>query len=182
MGKSIYDVHKTLNWDDVVSKVAGKFNMWKGQNLSKIGKSTEIRAQIAPVVLYIASVLPLPVEVEKELSKLTFTFIGNGGEKESRALLMKKASQGGLDIPNWRIRCKSVMALWVVKASKSNRPWANIFYEPDVDWKSASAFSSVRSDHWVEGFAGKCVTEWYRTAALLENEGKALFLLQWQIC
>ena len=169
-----YDLMLKLNWDDVVSKVAGKFNMWKGRHLSEIGKSTVIRAQIAPVVLYVASVIPLPTEVEKELSKMTFRFIGNGGEKESRALLMKKVSQGGLDIPNWRIRCKSAMALWVVKASKSNRPWSNIFQEPGVDWKSASALSSVRSLHWVDGFAGKCVTEWYRTAALLENEGNAL--------
>ena len=87
-----YNLMLKLNWDDVVSKVAGKFNTWKGRHLSEIGKSTVIRAQIAPVVLYVASVIPLPIEVEKELSKMTFRFIGNGGEKESRALLMKKAS------------------------------------------------------------------------------------------
>ena len=163
-----------LNWDDVLSKVAGKFNMWKGRHLSEIGKSTVIRAQIAPVVLYVGSIVPLPTDVEKELSKMTFKFIGNGGEKESRALLMKSMPHGGLGIPNWRIRCKSAMALWVVKACNSKKPWANIFEEPGVNWKSVNALASVRSLHLVGGFAGMCVTEWYRTVALLESESNAL--------
>ena len=162
-----YKVMLALNWDDVCKKVAGKLNMWKGRSLSEVGKSTVINAQISPIVLYVSTVMQMPPETEKALSKMTYRFLGNGSEKESRALLCKKKDNGGLGIPNWRARSRSAMALWAVKASKSKKPWTKLFSEPGIDWSSSSALTTVRSTHGVEGFAGQCITEWYRSAALL---------------
>ena len=162
------------NWEDVCSKVAGKLNNWRGRNLSEVGRSTIVKAQVAPIVLYVATVIPLPQDAEKDLSRMTYKFIGKGSEKEQRALLCKKKESGGLEIPNWKARCTSAMALWTVKANQSTRPWAKLFSEPDIDWNSESALATIRPDHGVEGFAGKCVTEWYRVAALLPKTDNAL--------
>ena len=59
------------------------------------------------------------------------------------------------------------MALYTVKASKSTNPWTKLFSETGIDWSNSSALTTVRSTHGVEGFAGQCITEWYRSAALL---------------
>ena len=162
-----YKVMLALNWDDVCKKVAGKLNMWKGRNLSEMGKSTVVNAQISPIVLYVSTVVQMPPETDKTLSKMIYRFIGNGSEKESRALLCKRKENGGLGIPNWRARSRSAMALWTVKASQSKKPWTQLFSESGIDWNSSSALTTVRSTHGVEGFAGQCITEWYRSAALL---------------
>ena len=169
-----YEQMLKLNWDNVTTRVAGKLNLWKGRHLSEIGKSAIIKAQIAPIILYTGSVIPLPTSVEKELSKMAFRFIGNGSEKEARALLCQKKDQGGLEIPYWRARCKSALALWAVKATKSTKPWAKLFTEPGIDWKSPNALSTIRSQHWVDGFAGLCVSEWYHTAALAKPSNRAM--------
>ena len=169
-----YEEMLKLNWESVITRVAGKLNLWKGRYLSEIGRSTVVKAQISPIVLYTGSVLLLPTSFEKELSKMVFRFIGNGSEKESWALLCQKKEQGGLEIPYWRTRCKSAMALWAVKATKSSKPWAKLFREPGIDWQSADALLTIRSQHWVDGFAGLCVSEWYHTASLAKPSNRAL--------
>ena len=169
-----YDQMLKLNWENVISRVAGKLNLWKGRHLSELGKSTVVKAQISPIVLYTGSVVPLPPNYEKELSKMTFRFIGNGSEKETRALLCQKKDKGGLEIPYWRARCRSALALWAVKATKSTKPWTKSFQEPGINWQSTDALSTIRSHHWVDGFAGICVSEWYRTASLAKTSNRAL--------
>ena len=162
------------NWEDVCTKVSRKLNNWKGRNLSEMGKSTIVKAQISPIVLYVATVIPLPQEVEKNLSKMTYRFIGNNSEKESRALLCQKKDKGGLEIPNWKIKCSSAMALWAFKATKSSKPWTKLFSEPGIDWNSTNALATVRPVHGVEGFIGQCITEYYKSAALLPQSDNAL--------
>ena len=128
-----------------------------------------MKAQISPIVHYTANATTLPDEVDKRLSRMTYKFIGNGSEKESRALLCKRKTKGGLDVPNWRARCNSAMALWAVKATNSDKPWTKLLDEPGIDWSKDAALYTIRSEHGVEGFLGKCVTEWYRAAACLPD-------------
>ena len=105
---------------------------------------------------------------------MTYRFVGNGGEKESRALLCKKRCNGGLEIPNWRSRANSAMALWAVKASQSSKPYSQLFEEKGINWKSPSALATVRTEHGVEGFLGQCVTEYYKIAGLVASKESAL--------
>merc|ERR1739842_70646 len=93
---------------------------------------------------------------------------------ESRALLCKKKENGGLEIPNWKARCSSAMALWTVKANQSTKPWAKLFSEPGINWNSKSALATIRPTHGVEGFVGKCLDEWYQAAALIPQSENAL--------
>ena len=163
-----------LNWENVITRIAGKLNLWKGRHLSELGKCTVVKAQIAPIVLYTGSVVPLPPNFEKELSKMAFRFIGNGSEKEGRALLCQKKDRGGLEVPYWKARCRSALALWAVKATKSSKTWTKSFREPGIDWQTEEALATIRSEHQVKGFAGLCVSEWYRTAALAKQSNRAL--------
>ena len=104
-----------LNWDDVIAKRAAKLSLWQGQNLSEMGSSTVVKAQIAPIVLYTGTVLPLPNDVDTSLSRITYKFIGKGSEKKARALLCKRKDRGGrrclqLD-PNTELKDSWVSAL-----------------------------------------------------------------------
>ena len=168
------DMMETKNWESVCSKVSSKLESWRGRNLSEVGKATVVKAQIAPIVLYTSTVMPLPKKYEKELMRMTYRFVGNGGEKESRALLCKKRCNGGLEIPNWRSRANSAMALWAVKASQSAKPYSRLFEEKGINWKSPSALATVRTEHGVEGFLGQCVTEYYKIAGLVASKESAL--------
>ena len=150
------------NWEGVCSKVRNKLDSWRGKNLSEVGKATVVKAQIAPIVLlYTATVMQMPKTYEKELMHMTYRFVGNGGEKESRALLCKKRRHGGLEIPNWRFRANSAMA------NQSSKPYSQLFEEKGINWKSASA-------HGVEGFLGQSVTEYYKAAGLVSSKESAL--------
>ena len=155
------------NWDDVYKKVANKLDSWKGRALTEVGRSTIVKAQIAPIILYTSTVIPMPKEYNKCLSRLTYKFIGKNSEKESRALLCKPKKQGGLDVPNWSARSASAMALWIFKANTSTKQWSNLLSEEGIDWKSPSALVTIRKNHGVEGFLGKCVDEYYKTVSLL---------------
>ena len=104
--------------------------------------------------------------VEKQLSKLLFRFLGNGSEKETRALLCQKKADGGLEMPNLAAKIRSAKALWVSKSIKTRKAWTKAFKEQGIDWKSESALATVRENHQISGFAGECVSEWYRTIAL----------------
>ena len=79
-----------LNWDAVKAKITGKLNNWKGRHLSEIGRTHIIKSQIIPIILYTAKIIRMPPETEKYLTKLLYRFIGNGSEKEMRALLCQK--------------------------------------------------------------------------------------------
>ena len=164
------------NWDEVYKKIASKLGNWKGRALSEVGRSVIVKAQIAPIILYVSTVIPIPKEYEKSISRLTYMFIGKNSEKEGRALLCKPKDQGGLDVPNWGARCASAMALWIVKANSSKKPWADLVAETGIDWKSQSALVTIRSNHGVEGFMGKCVDEYYKTVSLLPRTSEEAFL------
>ena len=66
------------------------------------------------------------------------------------------------------------MALWIVKANQSTKPWAKLVSEPGIDWNSTSALATIRPIHGVDGFLGQCLTEYYRSAALLPQSDNAL--------
>ena len=163
-----------LNWESVTAKVTSKLNNWRGRNLSEVGKSNVVKAQITPIIMYTAKVVIMPPKIEKELSRLLYRFLGNGSEKETRALLCQRRENGGLEMPNIRAKIRSALALWAVKATSTNKAWANACREPGINWKSQAALHTVRDDHKVEGFLGVCVSEWYRTIALLNPQGTAI--------
>ena len=163
-----------LNWESVMAKVSSKLNSWRGRNLTEIGKSNVIKAQITPIIMYTAKVVTMPHNIEKDLSRMLYRFLGNNTEKETRALLCQKRENGGLEMPNLRAKIRSALALWAVKATSTSKAWAISCREPGIDWKSQAALHTVRVDHKVEGFLGVCVSEWYRTIALLKPVETAL--------
>ena len=134
-----------------------------------MGRGAIVKAQISPIMLYTASVIPMPKDYDKSLTRLTYRFIGKNSEKESRALLCKPKKQGGLDVPNWSARAASAMALWIHKANTSSKQWSNLLTEEGIDWKSPSALVTIRKNHGVQGFLGKCVDEYYKTVSLLPS-------------
>ena len=104
-----------------------------------------VKAHIAPTVLYVGTVLPPPNDMDKSLSRMTYKFIGKGSEKEARALLCKRKDRGGLDVPNWKVRCASAITLWAEKATQSEKPWTKLLVEPGINWKNETALYTIRS-------------------------------------
>ena len=53
-----------INWEEVYKKVANKLESWKGRALSEVGRSVIVKAQIAPIILYTSTVIPMPKEYD----------------------------------------------------------------------------------------------------------------------
>ena len=53
----------------------------KGQSPSEVGRSVIVKAQIAPIILYTSTVISMPEEYDKCLSRLKYKFIGKNSEK-----------------------------------------------------------------------------------------------------
>jgi hypothetical protein len=87
------------NWEMVLSKVTTKLNMWKGRDLSVVGKSTVINAQILPIIMYTGAVLDLPQKYSQKLTKQIINFVWKGSEKIPRATSHLPFEKGGLNIP-----------------------------------------------------------------------------------
>ena len=63
------------NFHSKLGSLKSLLRMWKMRNLTLYGKIQIIKALALPKIIFICSVLPSPVNFEKEINSLTFSFI-----------------------------------------------------------------------------------------------------------
>ena len=68
----------------MIVKFSSYINIWSSRGLSIYGKVTVIKSLIIPKFVYIASLLPSPKNIIKELNQLLFKFLWKGVDKTTR--------------------------------------------------------------------------------------------------
>ena len=87
---------------------------------------TIIKSLIIPKFVYVASLLPTPKEVIKQLNQLLFKFLWKGVDKVTRLSAINEYENGGLKMIDFETMVKSLRLAWLKR----------IFGENDGAWKS----------------------------------------------
>ena len=141
-----------LNYKVKLKQIEGTLNCWRTRHLSLIGKICVIKTLLLPQLLYLFSVLSIkiPNYFFKQLNKLFFKFIWNGGnDRVKRKCLCNDYSQCGL-----RMVDPSTFAL----AQKMS--WVKLILDNKFEslWKTIelSALESYGDMLWIS-YAPECV-------------------------
>ena len=119
-----------LNWFSKLEKVKAILKFWKMRNISIYGKVVILKSLIISQFVYVASVLPTPQKLVKDLNKLLFNFIWNSKrEKVKRSVLLNPIESGGLGMFDVLTKFKSLYLSWFINyfQCKDDTPWKFMF-------------------------------------------------------
>lgn len=103
------DVDDDNIWSKVFLKFDNTLNLWRLRKLSLKGKSTVLNSLGLSKVLYYATATILPSHYETLLQRSSFRFIWNSKyEPVSRKTLYLEFLEGGLNVPNFRLKCEAL--------------------------------------------------------------------------
>ena len=114
------------NFIEKLDTIKKLINIWSSRGLSLYGKVTIIKSLIIPKFVYVASLLPTPKEVIKQLNQLLFKFLWKGVDKVTRLSAINEYENGGLKMIDFETMVKSLRLAWLKR----------IFRENDGAWKS----------------------------------------------
>ena len=100
------------------------------RNISIYGKVVILKSLIISQFVYVASVLPTPQKLVKDLNKLLFNFIWNSKrEKVKRSVLLNPIESGGLGMFDVLTKFKSLYLSWFINyfQCKDDTPWKFMF-------------------------------------------------------
>ena len=153
-----------LNYKVKLKQIEGTLNCWRARNLSLVGKICVIKSLLLPQLLYLFSVLSLkiPMKFFKDLNKMFYKFIWNGGrDRVKRNFLCNDYSQGGL-----RMIDPYAFAL----AQKMT--WVKLLLDNSFDsfWKAIefSALDKYGDMLW-ESYAPECVLNNLESSQLADS-------------
>ena len=118
--QNITDENVTLK-KDTIARIIG---MWKGRNLSLLGRITVTKSLLLSQITHVLSSLPDPSEkVVKEISKLLFTFVwGSNRNPTKRIRLSQQIQDNGLAMIDISSYIRSLKMKWIkrIVAEKHN--------------------------------------------------------------
>lgn len=141
------------NFQDKIIKCKGILDMWKGRNLSIIGRIQIVRTFIISQFLYVSSSIDVPSFIIREVDKLIMDFIWRGKRSKIRKSILKSSVElGGLKVPDFASMIKTSKVQWLRRlASGTESAWKtfmeyhlqklniplNILLHSNFDMKSA---------------------------------------------
>ena len=109
------------NWDNRVTKLEKRLNLWHLRTLSLKGKSLIINSLGASGLWYTATVLPMPESIHTRVTKAIFKFLWNGKtEQVRRDVCQLPFDQGGLAVINPLEKSRALKLRWVPRVGDSS--------------------------------------------------------------
>jgi len=124
LGFKVYADSKDLvkNWDNVVSAIEKKINLWKIFNLSIQGRIVVAKTHLISQVQFYGTVLIIPKETESTISNLIENFVQGGGKKLARTKLYAPINEGGINLISIRAYCEALKC-GLIKHSRYSCDW-----------------------------------------------------------
>ena len=104
------DMDPDESWSKCFSKFDKTLKLWLTRRLSLKGKSTVLNSLGISKVLYYATASELPSHYEILFQRSAFRFVWNSTyEPVSRDTLYLDFAKGGLNIPNFKLKCEALL-------------------------------------------------------------------------
>jgi hypothetical protein len=113
------------NFAEKYDKFCRALNMWRGRDLTLKGKITVIKSIALPILLYVASNLPVSEDFIKKVTKDMYSFLWNNKpEKIKRKTLISDIKSGGLKMIDFGCMVKAQKVMWAKRLiSQDNSSW-----------------------------------------------------------
>jgi hypothetical protein len=118
-----------MNWQKKIRKIENLLNKWSKRELSLFGKIQVIKSIAIPQITLVATILPTPKNVIKDINKILYKFLWNSTEKIKRLKTIKKVNDGGLNMTDLDSYICSLKANWINRLRLSDpntQCWAQI--------------------------------------------------------
>ena len=110
------------------------------RDLSLFGKVTIFKSSLLPKVLYIASILPSPLEFIKAFQTMIYKFLWKGPDKVSRTAVIKDFEFGGLKVTDLTTSIRSLRLSWIGRFLSDNLyPRISIAFTKTFWWRIVSS-------------------------------------------
>ncbi len=154
------------NWTRIVEKTKQMLSMWKGRDLSLMGRITIVKVQGISQIQYLAANINMPEQYIKQINKLIYNFIWKGPDKIKRIIARRKVSEGGLSVPDAADIARAASIQWIGRGERwADRAW-NDFLQEDLNklgGKSAlnaKGHKDIKLNHMLS-FNKYCIKAWW---------------------
>ena len=115
--------------DDAISKMKTQLQIWRGRNLSLLGRIQIVKTFGISQILYVSNMLSITNEEMRAIKDIIANFIWNGKTpKVKQAAMIAEYEQGGLKYPNIEASLDAQKIMWVKRYFCSPfHPWKLIF-------------------------------------------------------
>ncbi len=118
-----------LNWKNKITKMKKLLEKWKTLNMSIFAKVNFIKSEAISKLIFSATCLEIPENVEKEINSIIYEFLwGSKIDKINRKSAICKAYDGGLSMIDIRSQFEAIKASWISRILNSgeNDAWSII--------------------------------------------------------
>ena len=117
------------NFQEKLDKIQKVINIWNMRGLSLFGRVTIVKTFLIPKLLYISSVIQIPMEIIKRMERMIFKFLWRGPDKVMRNTVINSVENGGLNLMDIETQIKALRLAWIPRILESNkkRPWKSYF-------------------------------------------------------
>ena len=115
------------NWRPRIEAVERCLSSWKARSLSFEGKALVLNALALSRVWYVASLVPMPVWVVRELNTLVFNFFWSGKrDLVARDVVIQPKAFGGFGVVSVELKAHALLAQWVRRFLASPNSWVDL--------------------------------------------------------
>ena len=115
------------NFEVKIKKVRSLLNLWSQRKLSLKGKVAVLRSIVLPQILYTATTLYIPEEIQHQIDDLFFDFLWSKKKPHvKREVVINEISKGGLKMPLFSGMVKAMKVTWIKRILSSDKARKNL--------------------------------------------------------
>nr|XP_039269731.1 uncharacterized protein LOC120344529 [Styela clava] len=114
------------NWSNILANVQKIVNLWKGRNLTIVGRVVVAKSLMLSKLWYMASFEFMPEKYIQKMETIIWKFIWNDkAQMINRNISCSEFFEGGVKMMNIRNQIKALQVKWVLKLLEGcNNPWS----------------------------------------------------------
>lgn len=109
------------NWLKKIQRLKSCIHVWKCRKLSLFGKVNVLKGLALAKFVYCMTVLPVPVEIIKEITKSFHSFLWKGTDRIKRNTLIAQYEHGGIKMVDVESMVVSLKAAWIPRLINVNK-------------------------------------------------------------
>lgn len=112
---------QTQNWSTKIDKIRKTICLWKARHLSLKGKVTVIQSLLVSRLWYTLNVTPIPLNIEKEITKEIIQFLWDKKPpKINFYTMIANTENGGMKLPDIMLKKAALRMKWIRKLFDEN--------------------------------------------------------------